>query len=166
MRQFIFIIGFFLPFNLFSQIDYSKITTQKLTPIDIDSISESIIVIHKKYAIIFFRQSDLKFYIESDKRLFNNYLNLTNLLSNGTKKIVLNDWWFDYGDEDRLKLFGDTNYTNDDRKYVNELYYIGADLIHDGKFMIKEKASGEIVSKNLRMIKGSGLYGTDRKSVV
>lgn len=148
--------------NLSAQINYCKITSQELTPIVIDTISEPIVVINKRYATIYFKQSDIKLYMESDKRVFkkNNYTNLKEILSKDSTKIVLNDWWYSYGDEERLKLFGNINYTNNDRKYLDELYYIGADLIHDGKFMIKEKKSRKIVSKKMRMKKEEGLFGT------
>ena len=164
-RTFFLIIVFVCSINLFGQIDYGQIEYQKLTPMKIDTISDSILVVNNRYATIYFSQSDVKRYIESDKRPVylrkDNYSNLTDILSKGIKKIVLTDWWYTYGDSDRLKLFGNINYTNDERRYFDELYCIGADLIHDGKFMITKRNSSKIITKNLVMRRIEGQFGTE-----
>jgi hypothetical protein len=163
-RTMICLIILFITINASAQIDYNKIRIQRLSPIVIDTISESILVIRKRHAVLYFRQSDIKDYIKPFNklgvRIDTRHDNLIKLLNTNSSKIILTDWWFDYTNDDRRKIFGNENYVNEEKKYLSEIHYIGADLIHDGKFMIIDRESNEIVTKRLRMKRIRGLYGT------
>jgi hypothetical protein len=143
--------------TLNAQIDFMKVKDKDLSPIKIDTLSDSIIIIHKKNAIVYFKQSDIKLYIEKQK---DKYPNLNQLLVNKNQSITIKDWWYGYHDGDRKKIFGDSNYTHIDKNYMQELYELGAELIYEGKFMIKDKKTNKIVTKNLRLEQKDGLYGT------
>ncbi len=133
-----------------AQINYDEIEYQKLTPIQIDTLVEPILAIHKRYATIYLKQTDIRQYIESNKRSWsNNFTNVTNLLSTKNIKYTITDLWHDYDDEERIRLFNDKDYKNPDWYYLRELYYGVADLVHDGKFMIKSKKEGKIVTDKL-----------------
>ena len=159
MRYFIlFSVLIFIPMNVDAQIDYDGIRSKKLTPISIDTITESIIVVNKKNAILFFRQNDIKSYVNSlGKKSEHDYLKI--LLSSNTKKIIIKDWT-DYEAAEREKMFGNMEKVSSDENFSNEFYYVGADLIHNGKFMIIDKKSNQIVEKKLRIKRIKGLYGT------
>ena len=161
---FIFLGVYFFSPAIHAQIDYHKIKKQKLFPIQIDTLSEQVLVIQKKFAIIYFRQSDIKQYLEAEDtlgvRINRNHSNLDSLLSLDFTKIKLTDWWFDYTDEERERLFGNKNYSNQDKIYLSELRRFGADLIHDGKFMLLDRTTKKIIIKKMRIKRIKGLFGT------
>jgi len=51
----------------------------------------------------------------------------------------LTDYWYDYSDQDRDRMFGNIKYSNPDKEPLGEFIYIGGDLIHVSKAMIIEK---------------------------
>jgi len=152
----IFLILFFvLPLSSVGQINYDKIRSKKFYSTSIDTLTEKTIIVEKRYAIVCFKQEDIKEQIKND----DNSL-LKSLLAEGNDKIRLTDWWFDYYDEDRKRIFGDINYTNQDRKYINELIYVGADLITYGKTMIINKNTRTEVDKKMYIKRVDAMYGT------
>ena len=165
MRYIITISCFLLTFiTVEAQINYDEIKNQELVPTSIDTISEAILVVNSKNAILYFRQADVKEYIKPYNklgvRIDTNHDNLESLLTQDKAKIILTDWWYDYTDNERERLFGDRDFKNSDKKYMDEFHYVGADLIHDGKFMILDKKTNNIITKKLRIKRVNGLYGT------
>ncbi|TFD91928.1 hypothetical protein E2605_19005 [Dysgonomonas capnocytophagoides] len=152
-----------LIFNtLNAQIDYNKIEYKELSPCQIDIDTDSVFIIHKRYATIYLRQSDIKEYIDQNKRTWSNrFSNITGLLNIKKPQYIITDWWYDYDDEYRKKKFGDIDYKNQDWYYFRELYYVVADLIHDGKFMITKKGENKPILKGLCIKKKDGFYGTE-----
>ena len=61
---------------------------------------------------MYFQQSDLLDYIEFNRKNGNStpftfeekFEDLFSLLNSGKQRIVLNDWWYSYTDQDRQKL--------------------------------------------------------------
>lgn len=162
MRVTLFFIILIFCSPLYAQIDYSKIEVKELSSCLTDTGIDSILIIHKRYATIFLKQSDIKRYIKQNKRTWNNkFSNITELLNAKKTQCTITDWWYDYDDNYRKKKFGDINYKNQDWDYLRELYYVVADLIHDGKFMITEKGKNKPILKDLYIKKKEGLYGTE-----
>jgi len=143
-----------------SQKTYNKIGSSKMEPIHIDTLTEDVLIIDKRVATLYFKQSDVQKYIRvydslENKSTFPKTLEL--LGGDGNQKLV--DWWYSYTDEERKMLVGTSEYSNKDKAYIDEFFYLAPHLIRDGKFMIIDKASGEEVREGLRMKKVNGLYG-------
>ena len=155
MRQLVIILILYIPNYILAQTEYVRIKNKVFYSTEIDTLNENILVVEKKHAIVYFRQLDLINQISDTSNS-----TLIKILGKGTKTIHLTDWWFDYTEEDRQRLFGDINYENPDKKYINELIYIGADLINENKTMIIEKCSGIVVTKKMKAKHVNGLYGT------
>ena len=168
MNRLIFLTILLTPFQLFAQINYDEIKSKNFYSAEIDTINENILIVEMKYAFVIFKQSDLDSIIRNTDnsgdigsfRYFEKYDNLKRLLQTNKPKIVLTDYWYDYGDADRKKMFGNINYTNQDKEPLGELIYIGGDLIHDRKAMIIEKRNHELVTKKMKIQRVNGLYGT------
>lgn len=154
---------FMIQTSSYSQIDYDKLRTKKLVPISIDTVNEDVLIVEKHFATLYFKKSDILQYAKPHNKLgvridqlHSSIVELANTSGNST----LTDWWFDYTDEERQRMFGNANYENENKKPLTEFYYVGADLIHDGKFMILDKKSGEPIKKKLRIKRDKGLYGS------
>ncbi|WP_321295083.1 hypothetical protein [Marinifilum fragile] len=168
MNKLILIIIFLIPIQLIAQINYDEIKSKNFYSTKIDTTNEKVLYVEMKYAIIIFKQSDLDSILKNADnsseigsfRYFEKCDNLLKLFQSNKQKIKLTDYWFDYGDEDREKMFGNINYSNPDKKPLGELIYIGGDLIHDGKAMIIEKKNQELVTKKMKIKRVNGLYGT------
>lgn len=167
MKRFELIVGIaiYLTTNAFSQVDYYKIKSQRLTPIIIDTLNESVIVIQKRFATVYFKQSDIKEYLKSynviGERIDMNHKNIDKLLSENKPYIRMTDWWYSYTEEERNKLSRNPNYSIEYEKFLDEMYYVGADLIHYGKFMIIDNHTKKIIIKGLKIKKQDGYYGTE-----
>lgn len=145
-----------------SQKAYDKIGNRKLEPISIDTLTEDVLITDKRVATLYFKQSDVKEYIRKYDSLENKngstFPKTHELLSrNGNPRLI--NWWYSCTYEERKKLVGTGEYSNKDKEYIDEFFYLAPDLIRDGRFMIIDKASGEEVRKGLRMKKVKGLYG-------
>lgn len=168
MKRLIFFTILLIPFRLLAQINYDEIKSNSFYSADIDTINENILIVEMKYAIVIFKQSDLDSTLRNTDnsadigsfRYFEKYENLKRLLQTNKQKIILIDYWYDYGDVDREKLFRNINYTNPDKEPLGELIYIGGDLIHERKAMIIEKRNHELVTKKMKIHRVNGLYGT------
>ena len=167
MKRFELLIGLVLLIttNAFPQVDYDKIKNQRLTPIIIDTLNESVIVIQKRFATLYFKQSDIKEYLKSYNilgvRIDMNHKNIDKLLSENKPYIRMIDYWYSYTEEERNKLSRNLNYSNEYEKFLSEMYYVGADLIHYGKFMIIDNKTRKIILKGLKIGKQDGYYGTE-----
>lgn len=147
----------------YSQVDYDKIKQKKLEQITIDTVNEDVLMVEKRFAILYLKKADVRKYaIPHNKlgvRIDQHHDNLLEVINtSGSTRLV--DWWGDYTDEERQSIHGNPNFENEQKKALSELYYVGADLIHDGKFMVVDKASGEKVRKGLKIKRVNGLYGT------
>jgi hypothetical protein len=168
MNRLIFSIILLIPFQLFAQINYDEIKSKNFYSVEFDTINKNVLIVEMKYAIVIFKQCDLDSIIQNTDnseeigsfKYFKKYDNLVKLLQTNKQKITLTDYWYDYDDADRKKMFGNINYTNPDKKPLGELIYIGGDLIHDGKAMIIEKRNHELVTKKMKIKRVNGLYGT------
>ncbi|PVY36124.1 hypothetical protein [Pontibacter virosus] len=146
-----------------SQVDFDKIKQKKLEPITIDTVKEDVLIVEKRFATLYFNKADVREYtIPYNKlgvRIDQHHDNLLEVVNApGDTRLV--DWWNDYTDNERQSIHGNSNFVNEQKKALSELYYVGADLIHDGKFMVIDKATGEEVRKRLRMKRVKGLYGS------
>lgn len=159
---FLFILIFIFSISSYAQMEYDKIQYKELHPIVIDTISDSILIINKKHAILYLRQADVREYIELRKKhSYEKYTELGKLFSAKKRKYVVTDWWYDYDDAYRRKTFGNINFKNEDYYFLLDLNPLVAHLIHDGKFMIKSKKGDKILSERLSMQKKSGYLGTE-----
>ncbi|MBF8964309.1 hypothetical protein I0P70_13730 [Pontibacter sp. FD36] len=147
----------------YSQVDFDKIKQKRLEPITIDTVNEDVLIVEKRFATLYFKKADVREYAIPHNNLgvridqhHDNLLEVVN--TSGDTRLV--DWWNDYTDEERQSIHGDPNFVNEHKKALSELYYVGADLIHDGKFMVVDKASGEEVRKGLKIKRVNGLYGS------
>ena len=82
------------------------------------------------------------------------------LLNTNKKRIYIKGFYGEYDEEERNKRFKGIPDTLIDRKCTSELYYIGADLIFDGKAMIVDKRKNKIISKPIEIERVEGFYGT------
>jgi hypothetical protein len=149
--------------NLISQINYDKIRKYKLRPAYIDTLNENTLIIHKKNAVLIFRQSDIKTFLEQNSETSSgkvSYPYLNAMLKRNEHKIILMDWWSDYTEEERSHIFKKIIYDISDDKTVEELYSIGGDLIYYGKFMVIDNKTKKLITKGLKIIRVKGLYGT------
>jgi len=168
MYRLIFLTILLIPFRLLSQINYDEIKSKNFYSAQIDTINENILIVEMKYAIVIFKQSDLDSTIRNTNnsaeiesfRYFEKYDNLIRLLKTNKQKLILTDYWYDYGDADREKMFGNKNYSNPDKEPLGELIYIGGDLIHNRKAMIIEKRNNKLVTKKMKIQRVNGLFGT------
>ncbi|WP_101688933.1 hypothetical protein [Dysgonomonas massiliensis] len=162
VRVIVTLVMFLVFSRLSAQVDYNKIEYKELSPCQIDIGLDSIFIIHKRDATIYLKQTDIKEYIEKNKRTWNNkFSNITELLNIKKPQYIITDWWYDYDDEYRKNKFGDIDYKNQDWYYFRELYYIVADLIHDGRFMITKRGENKPILKGLCIKRKDGLYGTE-----
>jgi hypothetical protein len=165
-KQIMIILLLVFSIESFAQIDYNKIRRKKFYSAQLDSTSLDILRLEKKHAIIYFKKSDiieliknpnlqdLKFSLPTEV-----YADLENyLLSN--KQIRLTDWWYDYTDEERKRMFGSGDYRNIDKKYIDDLYYICPDLLHDSKAMIVDKETDKIITDKMLIKRVNGIMGT------
>jgi hypothetical protein len=155
----------FIPTIANSQIDYDRIKQKKLLPILIDTINDPVIVIKKRYSTVYFKQADIIEYLRpfnvSGVRIDIHHESVKKLLSANVKYIRMIDWWHSYTEIERNQLSKLETFSNEDHKFLEEFYYTGADLIHDGKFMIIDNQSKKVIIKGLKIKKIHGLYGTE-----
>ncbi|PTX18202.1 hypothetical protein C8N40_1061 [Pontibacter mucosus] len=161
--QLILLLLILIQIPAYSQVDYDKIKRKKLEPITIDTVNEDVLIVEKRYATLYFKKADVRKYTLPHNKLgvridqhHNNLLEAVN--ASGDTRLV--DWWNGYTDDERQSIHGNPNFVNEHKKALSEFYYVGADLIHDGKFMVVDKSSGEEVRKRLKMKRVIGLYGS------
>jgi hypothetical protein len=164
MRKFFLTLGLtiLLSLNSVCQNSHENISSFDLIPIFIDTINEKIFVVHKRYATLYFKQSDIQEYIKHLNPYglpSKEYFPIINaMLYSNKQRIDLKDWSIEYTDEEknqnsRLKINQDF-----DQIAMQWLLYLGLGLIHNGKFMIVNNQSGRIIDKGLKMISQNGEY--------
>jgi hypothetical protein len=168
MNKLIFLTFFLIHFRIFAQVNYDEIKSKIFYSADIDTINESVLIVEKKFAILIFKQSELDSIIRATGnsaelgsfRSFERHDNLVSLLRENHQKISLTDYWFDYTDTDRKEMFGHSNYSNPDKAILENLIFIGGDLILGGKVMIIEREEKKIVKSKMKIERVEGLFGS------
>jgi len=164
----IFLILLFLSNVSYAQIDYYKIRSKKLTAIKFDTVKTDFLLVEGKHAQVYFRQSDLRKYIDADRAVISNrpmtikewtYDNLYDLVNQGEHRIHLYDWGHSYTEQERISMGKTVNHRMLETIIVNELFTIGPDLIYDGQFMIFDKTKSEFVTKKMKIKKVRGVMG-------
>ncbi|EMS31224.1 hypothetical protein C943_02371 [Mariniradius saccharolyticus AK6] len=72
----------------------------------------------------------------------------------------MTDYWFDYSDSERKEMFGHSNYSNPDKAILEQLFFVGGDLILGGKVMIIDSKEKKIVKSKMKIKRVKGLFGT------
>lgn len=165
MIKFFLTLGLFLILHdvSYSQNENNRLSRVELHPIVIDTINENIFVIHKRYATLYFKQSDIREYsrlpdlfgIKSE----NSFLIITSMLRANKKRIDLNDWFNEYSDEEKNLYFKFRINQGIDQTAMPEMWYLGSALIRANKFMIKDNLACNMTYHGLEMIKQYGEYG-------
>lgn len=149
---------------LLSQINYNEIRQKKLEPGVIDTTSSDCISIHKRYATVYFSKADLKDYLipynTLGVRIDMNHEAIEAALDTSRSRLDFIDWWAGYTEEERSRHRSEPSLNSINRTILSDLYYPGADLIHDGKFMVVSHKTGEIVTRGLRIRRIKGMYET------
>jgi hypothetical protein len=136
----------------------------QLHTVYIDTLNENILVIHKRYASVFFKQSDIQEYIANKDKFglpsAEKFI-LTNAILHAKKKrFDFNDWFAEYSDNEKQALFI-FDYGAFDHIVMPEVWYIGYDLIKAGKFMIIEKETRQINCQGLKLVTHIGESGSN-----
>ena len=145
-----------------AQSENGRISSIELHPAYIDTLNENTLVIHKRYATIYFKQSDIHEYVKHQDKfglpLAEKFIITNAILQAKKKRIDFKDWVAEYTEEEKLslRLF---DYRGFDYMAMPELWYIGCDLIKDGKFMVFENNTRTIVSSEIKMINQIGDFG-------
>lgn len=151
-----------LSIQCFSQADFG-IRRKKLQPVHIDTTTENIFIYEVPKAVIYFRQRDIRNYIEhinaKDQKNQSPYKVFQDTLNFGIKKIKIKDIFFSYDEKERDSILKRETITSGSQQLNKEFYIIGAELILANKFMVKSKETGRIVTM-LVVKRTSGLYGT------
>jgi hypothetical protein len=144
--------------------DNGGIISTELHPAFIDTLSENIMVIHKRYATIYFKQSDIQEYIKRQDKfglpLSEKFIITNAVLKAKKKRIDFKDWYTEYTEEEKhlLRLI---DLDGIDHMEMPEMWYIGYNLIKEGKFMILENKIRYIVYDGLKMINQNNGSGID-----
>lgn len=168
MNKLIFLTFFLIPFRIFAQVNYDEIRNKVFYSADFDTINESILIIHKRFAIVIFKQSEMDSMVQTTRnsadlgsfRSFERHDRLVSLLNENHQKISLTDYWFDYSDSERKEMFGHSNYSNPDKAILEQLFFVGGDLILGGKVMIIDSKEKKIVKSKMKIKRVKGLFGT------
>jgi hypothetical protein len=157
-RKYFLIYGALILFvsPLKSQVGNDQINSNSLNPITIDTINERTLIVHNKYATIYFYQSDIKNYVEHFSPYGlpskENFPIINAILKSTKKRIDLNDWKIENIDEERKENFSIIKEQGIDQLAMMEMSFIGNKLFQSGKFMIRDIASGEINCPGLKMV--------------
>ena len=147
-----------------AQEKYERISKFELHPMVIDTINEDVFVVHKRYATLYFKQHDIQEYSRQQNKFRlpneNSFSIITSMLQAKKKRIDLNDWFNEYSDEEKKLYFRFRIDQGIDQIAMPEMWYIGADLIQENKFMIIDKHSRKIIYRRLNMINQYGEHGT------
>ncbi|MEQ9102995.1 MAG: hypothetical protein RIF36_07470 [Imperialibacter sp.] len=135
--------------------EFYKMKSVKLKPTTFQADSVPTLVYIKRNGEIYFRQSDIRTYIqEAISRDSTNKKVVTELLTlvNGEKKrIEIIDLLFEAwtsSESDSLKA---KRLTSEYSSVINHLMeFIGADLIYEGKFMVYSSVANQFINKGLK----------------
>jgi hypothetical protein len=135
-----------------------------LHPILIDTIYENILIVHKRYATLYFKQSDIQEYSSLQNKLGlpndQSFLIVDALLQSKKKRIDLNDWINEYSDEEKKLNFRFRVSQSIDQMAMPEMWYYGYGLVRGSKFMILDNISRKIIFSGLTMHIQNKEFGT------
>ncbi len=136
----------------------------ELHPTIVDTLNEKIITVHKRYATLYFKQSDIHEYVESYNTLRlpgdQSFPVITSLLQSCKKRIDLNDWINEYSDEEKKLFPRFISGQGIDQIALPEMWYIGSDLIRESKFMIIDNNTKKIIYSGLTLTDQNNAKGT------
>lgn len=140
-----------------------RVSNRQLETIHIDTLKEEVLIVDKRVANLYFKKSDIKEFINQydslDKDEETNFPYTLELLKRqGSQRLV--DWWHSYTAEERKNMFGEYDYSNEDKKYMTEFFFLAPYLLRDGKFMIVDKRSGEVIREGLKLENVKDQMGT------
>jgi hypothetical protein len=145
-----------------AQSENERISSIELHPTYIDTLNENTLVIHKRYATIYFKQSDIQEYVKHQDKfglpLVEKFIITNSILQAKKNRIDFKDWFAEYTEQEKLylKLL---DYNGIDHMAMPELWFIGYNLIKEGKFMIFENNIRETVYNGLKMINQNSEFG-------
>ena len=141
-----------LTIQSYSQIDFG-IRRQKLKPVFIDTTKENIFIYEVPNAILYFKQGDIKSFIENpkNKNILANYGYKTfqDTLIKNTRQIKIKDMYFYYDNRQRDSILRQQPQNVLTKQLNEEFYFLGAALILKGQFMVYSKADEQFISKRL-----------------
>jgi hypothetical protein len=182
--KYLLVILTLLAFQSYSQIDYDIVKYKKINSSIIDTTNEKVLIIERRYAVIYFKQKDIDSLIRiterrqllldsllkvNDLKTFEKYAirfperkftETKKLLNSNKNRIYIKGFYGEYDEEERNKKFKDIPDTLIDRKITSELYYIGADLLFEEKAMIVDKRKNKVILKPIVVERVEGFYGT------
>jgi hypothetical protein len=155
----------YLTISLFLVFLHEAISQKvELHPIIVDTINESILIVHKRYATLYFKQSDIQEYSRLQNKLGlpndQSFIIVTALLQSKKKRIDLNDWINEYSDAEKKLNFRFRINQGIDQMAMPEMWYIGYGLIRESKFMILDNNSRKIIFSGLTMNTQNEEFGT------
>jgi hypothetical protein len=135
--------------------EFYKMKSVELKPAKFQPDTVPTLVYIKRNGEIYFRQSDIRTYIQeassrdsTDKRIVTELLALVN---GGKKKIEIIDLLFETWTSSEFDSLKSKRQTNEYSRLTNHLIeFIGADLIYEGKFMVYNPSSNNFIAKGLK----------------
>jgi hypothetical protein len=151
-----------LTIQSYSQVDFG-IRKQKLRPIFIDTIRENIFVYEVPSAILYFKQDDIKYFIDNpeNKYVLANYgcTTFQDTLTKKSRKIKITDVYFNYDQRQRDSMFRQQPENVLTKQLNEEFYFLGAGLILRGQFMVYSKTDKNFITKGLVAKRQKGYLG-------
>ncbi len=148
-----------------SQADFS-VKRQKLKTLIIDTMHENFLVLDRPNTLLYFKQDDIIDFIDSAKKtkLFTHKSPLAELedtLKFQVKKIVIINIYSTYTDVEKDSILKLQPINKNVQQIDQQLYFIAAGLILNGRCMIYAKASNKFVSRNLMAKRRKGIMGAE-----
>lgn len=152
LRFLIFFLLTALTLQTYSQTDLG-IRRKKLHPTFFDTTKENTFIYEVPNAILYFKQDDIKKFIDNptNKNILANYGHklFLDTLSKKTKLIKVTDFYFYYDVAQRDSIFRQHQENLVTKKLSEEFYFLGAELILKGQFMVYSKSDKRFVTKKL-----------------
>lgn len=140
-----------------------NIRKQKLKPEFIDTTEGNIFVYDVRYALIYFRQSDIENFIDSPGNnvgFYNSrYNSLRDKLNQDIRKIRVTHFYFSYDQKFLDSIFQQKPIYFSEKQLSEEFYAVGAALILEGRFMLLEKTQKKVLTRKLVAKKKKGILG-------
>jgi len=153
-----------LTLQLYSQVDF-RIRKQKLKPTFIDTTKEKIIIYEVPNAILYFRQDDIKSFIDNpeNKNILANYgyQALQDTLAKTAGRIKITDIYFSYDQRQRDSIFRQQPENILTEKLNEEFYFLCAGFILNGRFMVYSKSKKIFIIKGLIARRQKGYLGEE-----
>lgn len=136
----------------YSQVDFG-IRKRKLKPTFFDTTSERVFVYEVPNALLYFKQDDIKMFIDNpkNKSILGNYgyKTFSDTVTKMTQRIAVTDYYFYYDEANRDSIFRQQTENPITKKLSEEFYFLGAGLILEGQFMVYSKADKKFITKGL-----------------